>query len=874
MKALKKFLCVLLSLCFFVSAASAQTAALRNSESFSIQNLSISMPQASSAAAQLLALEDCTLIAALYAPDGRLLTAGACAVEGSGQPQQVSLPLSDTGAEFETAKAFLVDSTSFAPLCESFSTTATRQRIAALDLPDVWKQELIHAESLGLPMDKLEQETITGKEMAVLLDSFVSWADSDKLAQWEALLPTLRSYHQPLTRFDAMAALFLAARTLGDGWADFKEDFFGTMLTLQFPWDDYYFTEGLYAGIDSPQYEVPGMGSENYLDGACLYYNFSRPSAYSGQFPFAYDADANSIHEYTAPGYAECVLAVVRLISSEYPELFGTLPAGQADSTILTEQLIEKAQDNPVVTAEDHPQWTGFVLGWDEDVYYSATVENIQHIAQWGFNSVRIMIDYRNLFNPDDVTVGNSANLRTLDRLVAAAIEHDIHLNICLCKLPGRIAIVDPDSYTSTGEFDLFINEERQKEVDTIWSALSQRYQEIPSATLSFTPFWEALNYNLSTGLPYPEYTPADVGSYLSRIIDVIRAQDSDRLIIYEATAVNDPETTIAESAPIKAAVADRENVMISYNFCENPYVYASMTATEGEHIDNNNHSIPLPGYPTCYYAAHKTVFAETALTLDGFLPAGTVIDLYLEESFGGSIEVMADSQSLYTEELGAAQYNVGYQLSRQFPYAASDKCVSVTLSEDTALVTISSTDGFAWCGMDVTLPEAYAIDQWWYISSYDVFLGVEETEGVTQKHTSRIIISPTDGWGSREITIHQDVSYTTTEIREQSNSDTIDNWCQIIEDFDGNCMVRIEAAEFSGAVWEDVKAYYEDVLSSFTRYGYSWWNNEFWLLTNEYPQTIVVAECPSQPYDGFDHFNLELLELLQKYIPASNNSN
>lgn len=31
---------------------------------------------------------------------------------------------------------------------------------------------------------------------------------------------------------------------------------------------------------------------------------------------------------------------------------------------ILTPELLEKAAGNPVVTAEDHPRWTGFVLNY------------------------------------------------------------------------------------------------------------------------------------------------------------------------------------------------------------------------------------------------------------------------------------------------------------------------------------------------------------------------------------------------------------------------------------------------------------------------------------------------------------------------------
>lgn len=119
-----------------------------------------------------------------------------------------------------------------------------------------------------------------------------------------------------------MGALFLAARTAGGDWAEFKEGFTGTMNMLQFPWDDYYFTEGLFGEHDAPLYTVPGRGDDNYLDGASLPFNLSRQSSISWECPLAYDIEANSIHEYDPPTYAEGLLAVVRLILSDEPYVY------------------------------------------------------------------------------------------------------------------------------------------------------------------------------------------------------------------------------------------------------------------------------------------------------------------------------------------------------------------------------------------------------------------------------------------------------------------------------------------------------------------------------------------------------------------------
>ena len=202
----------------------------------------------------------------------------------------------------------------------------TEEMIHDLDIPDLWKQELCHAMQLGMPMDRIQQATISGAEMVELLDCFVEYANPDKLEEWKELLPKLRTHEDALTRFDAMGALFLAARTAGGEWAEFKTDYNVVFGPLQFSWDDYYFTEGLFGEHDAPLYTVPGQGSGKYLDGASLPFNLSRQSSFSGEFPFAYDVEANSIHEYDPPTYAEGLLAVVRLISSANPYMFSYVP--------------------------------------------------------------------------------------------------------------------------------------------------------------------------------------------------------------------------------------------------------------------------------------------------------------------------------------------------------------------------------------------------------------------------------------------------------------------------------------------------------------------------------------------------------------------
>lgn len=758
---------------------------------------------------------------------------------------------------------------------ESSTPTQTQDRlltaeeqINGMDIPDLWKQELLHAAELGMPMDKVRQETISGAEMAELLDHFVEYADPDKLPEWKALLPKLRTHEDALTRFDAMGALFLAAWTVGGDWAEFKVDFNIVFGPLQFPYDNYYFTTDLFGEYDTPRYTVPGWGDSNYLDGACLPFNLSRQSSFSGEFPFAYDAETNSIHEYDPPTYAEGLLAVVRMISSA--DLVTSISvddpvATTPDDSILTPALLAKAAENPVVTSENHPQWTGFVLGYAYEYQFGTSVREMKLTAEWGFNSARLALHYLTLFDAEAQMV-NLAALQQLDALVAAAIENDLHLDICLNTIPGHTVLTQVFDYNYSGDFDLFINPEKQEQAFNVYRVLAARYKDVPNYNLSITPIWEPLNKNLSTGLSYTDYTAEDVAAFLGKAIDVIRAEDPDRLIIYEATPTNHQQNIIEESTPTKAVADTKGNVVISYNFCQTAYVYACMTMGAGEHIDNMNNSMYLPAYPNYIYSVASSVWVGAPVILNGLLPAGTTIDLYLERSGGGcTLDISADGVNLYSEELSDSEYEIGERLSGYYPFATSDKQISITLMEDADEVVISCLrdGGFDLCGIKLTLPEEYAVERWYYVQPYDVFTGTEEEDGVVRRSSSEVLLSPNDHDSGRHITIKEDLSYTSDRIYDEASAETIAAWSDAISGFDGNCVIRFERADFSGTTHSSMINYYEDLLKSFTEYGFSWWSNDWWLLTGD---RDIIAECPYTEYAGYESFNLELLQLLQQY--------
>jgi len=741
------------------------------------------------------------------------------------------------------------------------------EAIAALELNEAAKQELSYAAGLGFSMENLNRQ-ISGGELANLLDRLVEYAAPEKLDEWKTLYPALRKSKDKLRRIDALSALFLALQHIGGDYGYYKVNHNDPMF------------QAMAADTDTPTFDLFGGVMEFELGdglydhyGICGYfYNITRKSPGDGEYPMAYDKEANSFHMDEPITGAEALLAILRAIRlGEAPTIVPVddPSAITPNSRILTPELLEKAAQNPIVTSQDHPRWTGFVLNYTASPgEFATSPKEMELSAQWGFNGARLFLHYDTVFDKNVTTVDISA-LEKVDEMVAAAIRQGMHLDIMLSSLPGRNAYhADAASgYVSTAELDLFVNEEKQQMADHVFRVLAQRYKDVPNFNLSIAPLYEAMNKNLSTGLPVPDYTEADVAAYIGRVTDVIRAQDPDRLIIYEATPANDAETIIRESAPAKETADEKGNAVISYNFCQNAYVYACMTDTEGHHIDNMNSSMVLPDYPNNIYSVRSHIRSGRPLILDGLLPEGTVLTLQIQESFGGTLTIRADGETLHSEKLPEQAYEISNRLSRFYPYAQSEKQVSVTLPYAPQELTISCQGGSVdLCGVLLTLPEEYAVERWYYVQPYDVYMGLEEEEGVVLKKTSEVILSPNDHDSGERITILDDLSFTSEHVYEQASSQTIAKWSEAIADFDGNCIIRFERADFSGTTWESMKAYYEDLLQSFTDHGFSWWSNDWWILTDEYPQTKVIAQCPSTGYAGYEHFNLELLELLQKY--------
>jgi hypothetical protein len=740
-----------------------------------------------------------------------------------------------------------------------------------------------YVEELNLPLDKLDQETVTGADMAELLDCFVAHEAPEQLDAWKEISVKLRASNDPLCRSDALAALFLASWKIGGIYMEYEKESSMQMREAAFDKCDDNRNWELFNGVPIPSEFDVGYGAfDHYGWGACIF-NLGTVSPVDGSYPFSYNGTSFR-HEEDAT-YLEAVTAIARVFSEKDAKKASVDdPAVTALSMIFTEELLAKATAPATVTAQNHPQWTGFVLGGEIAFNLNEVSDNVAICANWGFNSVRLNLDYGLIFNRD-VTEVDLMMLNVLDQIIAQAVKYNIHLNICMIRLPGRWKATSGE-FEDIGEFDLFLNEEKQEQAKRLFKVWAQRYKGISNDYLSFTPVWEPLNHNLSTGESVEPYTYADYAASLSEFIDAFHSIDPERLIIVEPTNLNDIVSISQDTKPVYQAMADKENIIFSYNFCDMPFVYSCMTTESGRNVDDENRSYYLAEYPTYYYDLdNHIVDPETeslrsimpegnfdgsgSLQIDGCLPAGTTVELYLRQTYGGQLQFIADGEVIYTEDLGHHVYNTGEALSRYINYAVSDKKISVTLTEDVESLEIATPGGaLNWTAIDYWLPDEYAQERWYYATPYDVFQGLEDQAGIVLKKEARVMIWPYDlrdkEHKENRLTIHDDLTYTTPTVHDSSSEETIMNIVQTINDTQPGSIVRYECALFNGGVWSAMMDYYEDMFIALNEYEVGWWSNDWGIMTND--MSANIAGIQQIEYEPYTYFGLELLKLMQQY--------
>ncbi len=556
------------------------------------------------------------------------------------------------------------------------------------------------------------------------------------------------------------------------------------------------------------------------------------------------------------------------------------------DKDILTDELLAYANER-AASQTSMEKKSGFVLptiNWQTHKI-DVTEQEIRIIANWGFNAVRIILDWQDFFD-HDMTEIDYDELQTLDMLVASAIKYDIYMDLQFLKEPGRWHTEGEGAEGGDYELDLYVNEENQEKCEKLWRLFARRYKEVPGRNLSFSPLWEPLNYRLSSTHLAPEYGVSDVNAVFIRLANAIHEESPERLIVFEPVdllksdyyikAASDPTdqlNTVFFDTVAAIEAAGVTNVEYDANYCSMPYVYGEMLPDVIEDVGDVNvdtmvHSMFKPEYPVTIYGANKLITPGIPMTIDGFLPAGTRITVYAREA-SGTVSFTADGERLYEETFGKrTTFKKDVLLSMYYTYAESEHPIDITLEKETGELKIESNDSFEWSGIKVTLPEEFGVERWFYYSTYDnVLENGNAQKPISEKlMTSEILISPNlEGEGSH-LTVNQDVSFVSDAVLNESTKESINSFIDLVAEQEVFSTVRFENDIFNlGTTYESELRYYEDILTAFDNCGLGWCSNDYdYMIGHTFGKLAGIPR--GYYYAGYSEFNYGLLKLLQKH--------
>lgn len=162
------------------------------------------------------------------------------------------------------------------------------------------------------------------------------------------------------------------------------------------------------------------------------------------------------------------------------------------------------------------PRWRGFNLQekfmvGDEEPFRE---RDFEWLADWGFDYVRLPVDYR-CYTAEDWLTFDEATLREIDEAVEYGRRYDVHVTLNLHRGPGY-TVASPAEET-----DLWTDEEAQEAFLTHWRQFADRYEGVPGSALSFDLINE------------PAHTSHGVYvSIVRRAVEAIHGVDPDRLVI------------------------------------------------------------------------------------------------------------------------------------------------------------------------------------------------------------------------------------------------------------------------------------------------------------------------------------------------------
>jgi hypothetical protein len=153
-----------------------------------------------------------------------------------------------------------------------------------------------------------------------------------------------------------------------------------------------------------------------------------------------------------------------------------------------------------------------FHAEWSNQGYVE---EDFRLVHDFGFNFVRLPIDYRTYTLPGSLLAFDETSLAQIDQAVTWGRQYGIHVCINLHRGPGYTVASPPEPLS------LWTDPTMQAAFQAHWEMFAARYAEIPAEALSFNLL------NEPSGVSDETY-----GAVMRPVIEAIRRHDPDRPIV------------------------------------------------------------------------------------------------------------------------------------------------------------------------------------------------------------------------------------------------------------------------------------------------------------------------------------------------------
>ena len=210
--------------------------------------------------------------------------------------------------------------------------------------------------------------------------------------------------------------------------------------------------------------------------------------------------------------------------------LLGAAPGGAKGAAAAQAAQGRAARD----LARKLPRWRGFNLLEKFTLRGNKPFAepDFEWTAGWGFDFVRLPMDYRCWTDAADPYKYDEKVLKEIDQAVEFGQRHKVHVSLNLHRAPGFC--INPPAEA----LNLWTDEEAQGQFDAQWSRLARRYKGTAAAALSFDLVNEPAGYQ-----KVDQYVRV-----VRRAVEAIRREDPDRLIIADGASVgNQPVMELAD---------------------------------------------------------------------------------------------------------------------------------------------------------------------------------------------------------------------------------------------------------------------------------------------------------------------------------------